>query len=613
MHRAHSMPFGAEVQPDGTVRFRLWAPAAERVDIVLDGRNGERRQPLARLADGWYELISDTAGAGTHYRYQIDAGAFVPDPASRCNPQDVHGPSVVVDPREFHWDDAHWRGRPWHEAVIYELHVGAFDRHGTFAAVQRRLDELVRLGVTAIELMPVADFPGRRNWGYDGVLWFAPDASYGSPADLKRLIEAAHARGLMVQLDVVYNHFGPEGNYLHLYAPQFFTARHHTPWGAAINFDDAGSRTVRDFCIHNALYWLEEFHFDGLRIDAVHAIRDDTTPDIVLELAAAVRSGPGRTRHVHLVLENHDNESHYLGADPGSAAHCDAQWNDDEHHCLHVILTGESDGYYADYTAAPHALLRRCLTEGFAYQGEPCVHQDGRRRGEPSAHLRPTAFVPFLQNHDQIGNRAHGERLCHLLAERAPLRAATALLLLAPAPPLLFMGEEWAAPEPFPYFCDFEPDLAARVRAGRRREFARFSRFHSEEAWASVPDACDPRTFSAAQLAWQRRREPQHAEWLAFYRRLLRVRHRAITPHLRGTRTQGQRPLGEGGGFAVDWLLGNGATLSLLANLTAQPVPLPPRVAGRLLFTTHPAVRATFRRGTLEPWCVTWLLTDRHA
>src|SRR5262245_9029433 len=335
--RRHAMPFGAEVQPEGATRFRIWAPAARRVALELPDERS-RELTMAALGDGWHEITVGAPG-GTRYSFRIDGDLSVPDPASRCNPDDVHAPSVVVEPLAFEWQDTDWGGRPWEEAVVYELHVGTFTCPGTFAAAIERLDDLAALGITAIELMPVADFPGRRNWGYDGVLPFAPDSSYGTPDDLKRLVQAAHARGLMVLLDVVYNHFGPEGNYLHVYAPQFFDARHRTPWGAGINF---AARSVREFFVHNALYWLEEYHFDGLRLDAVHAIADNSQPDIASEIATAVRAGPGRKRHVHLVFENDRNQAHYLARDEARRPRfATAQWNDDVHHALHVILTGE--------------------------------------------------------------------------------------------------------------------------------------------------------------------------------------------------------------------------------------------------------------------------------
>src|SRR3954471_7540785 len=471
--------------------------------------------------------------AGSLYRFQIDDKAEVPDPASRFQPQDVQGPSEVVDPTAFQWRDENWRGRPWEEAVFYELHVGTFSPEGTFRGVEQKLDYLRDLGVTAVELMPLADFSGARNWGYDGVLPFAPDSSYGRPEDLKQLVQAAHARGLMMFLDVVYNHFGPEGNYLHLYAPQFFTNRHHTPWGDAINFDGRESRPVRDFFIHNALYWLEEYHFDGLRLDAVHSIVDSSNPNILTELAQAVRERFGAERFVHLVVENVNNTARYLSRDQGGSVRLyDAQWNDDIHHCVHVLLTGETDGYYSDYAPDPMRHVCRCLSEGFAYQGDYSEFH-GEKRGEPSSHLPPSAFISFLQNHDQIGNRAFGERISQL-ADPHALRAAMEILLLAPPPPLLFMGEEFAAPSPFLFFCDFHGDLAAAVTNGRRSEFARFAQFNSPEVRESIPDPNAESTYLQSKLNWSTLRDKVHADWLNLYRELLAIRKSKIVPHLGG-------------------------------------------------------------------------------
>ena len=592
------MPFGAELTATGEVRFRLWAPAARRVELVLCDADGAavHSAQMDTLPQGWFSLATGTAGAGSLYRYCIDGSHEVPDPASRCNPAGVHGPSEVIDPTQYAWDDSAWRAPPWHEAVLYELHVGTFNTPGTFAAVAARLAHLRRLGVTAIELMPVAAFPGTRNWGYDGVLPYAPQASYGRPEDLKSLIAAAHRHGLAVILDVVYNHFGPEGNYLHLYAPQFFATRHQTPWGDAINFDGAHSRTVRDFFIHNAIYWLEEYHLDGLRLDAVHAIHDDSHPHIIRELAHAVRTGPGNERTIYLTLENLHNAASLLGPE-GAVDTCDAQWNDDVHHCLHVLLTGEREEYYADYGEAPGALLCRALAEGFAYQGERSRHS-GSARGERSAHLPASAFIDFLQNHDQVGNRARGERITQLVPEAAALRAATAVLLLAPQPPLLFMGEEWASPQPFPWFCDYEPELLERVRAQRARE---------------IPGAPDPgamTTWTAAQLDWSLLRQSAHARVLTHYRRLLTIRRRDIVPLLPQLGAARCTPPAPGGAFAVDWS-GGGQALHLIANLAARPTPLPVRAAGRVLFATHPGVRASIARNELAPWSVLCLLEQR--
>jgi maltooligosyltrehalose trehalohydrolase len=597
VHRRHHMPFGAEIGAAGVVRFALWAPQAQRVELVLPEAPSPCRIAMQALAGGWFALETDAARAGTLYRFRIDGGREVPDPASRCNPQGVHGPSEVIDPAAYAWHDTDWRAPPWPRTVLYELHVGTFNAPGTYTAVIARLRHLARLGVTALELMPLAAFPGTRGWGYDGVLPFAPHAAYGRPEDLKALVDAAHAHGLAVVLDVVYNHFGPEGNYLSLYAPQFFNAAHHTPWGEAINFDGADSRTVRDFFIHNALYWLEEYHLDGLRLDAIHAVRDGSEPHIVTELAAAARAAAGPARSIYLTLENFDNAARFLGA-PGAADRCDAQWNDDVHNCLHVLLTGETHGYYADYRDDPYALLCRALAEGFAYQGERSQHA-GAARGERSAHLPPSAFINFLQNHDQVGNRARGERLVSLVRDAAALRAASAVLLLAPAPPLLFMGEEWAAAEPFPWFCDFEPQLAAAVRAAREREFP------------GSPDPCAAATCLAAQLDWRRRREEPQARVLLHYRRLLAIRRRDIAPLItqlaagHSTHTPGSTAL------AVSWSARD-FVLHLLVNLGAAPAPLPARAAGRVIFATHPGVRATLARGELAPWSVLWLLERRE-
>jgi maltooligosyltrehalose trehalohydrolase len=568
MNRAHRMPFGAETA-GGQARFRLWAPSAAQVELALPAAGTTSYVPMEPRGEGWFEALSP-AEPGTRYRFRIDGGLEVPDPASRYNPEDVHGPSVLVDPAAYEWSDGDWRGRPWEEAVIYELHVGTFTPEGTYAAAAGRLDHLVSLGVTAIELMPLADFPGRRGWGYDGVLPFAPESGYGRPQDLKRLVNEAHARGLMVLLDVVYNHFGPEGNYLHAYARPFFTERHHTPWGAAINFDGPHSRAVREFFIHNALYWIEEYHMDGLRFDAVHAIIDEGDPHILIELAERVRAGPGRSRHVHLVLENDNNEARYLRAGGGPPRGYDAQWNDDVHHAFHVLLTGEADGYYADFAGEPARHLGRALAEGFAWQGEISAYRGGAARGEPSGALAPSAFVSFLQNHDQVGNRAFGQRLTALADEQA-LRAAVCAWLLAPAPPLLFMGEEFGAATPFLFFCDFGPELAEAVTRGRRREFAAFARFASAEAQAAIPDPNAPETFLRSRLDWNCLAAPPHSRWLACYRRLLALRRDHIVPLLAGTDGRAGRFAACGpAGLVIDWRLARGSRLEIRLNLSMQ-------------------------------------------
>jgi len=564
----HGMPFGAQLARGDAagVRFRLWAPRFEQIELRLAGAAPALRMRSAGA--GWHTLTTRRARAGTRYRYALPDGTLVPDPASRFQPEDVHGPSEVIDPLAYAWRDQAWRGRPWHEAILYELHIGAFTAAGTFRAAIERLEHLVSLGVTGIELMPLADFPGRRNWGYDGALPFAPDASYGRPEDLKALVDAAHARGLMVLLDVVYNHFGPEGNYLAHYASQFFNARHHTPWGAAINFDAPGSRVVRDYFIHNALYWLQEYHFDGLRLDAVHAIADASRPPFLQELARRVRA-QGLPRQIHLVLENERNETHWLKRDAaGQPLRYDAQWNDDLHHVLHVAASGERAGYYADYPVGDAAQLGRALTQGFVFQGALSGGR-GSARGQPCAQLPPTAFVAFTQNHDQIGNRACGERLGALAAPEA-LRAVTAACLLTPQVPLLFMGEEWGSTRPFQFFCDFGGALADSVRRGRREQFARCDAAHDTAACACIPDPTAESTFLASKLDWEQLAEPPHAAVLRWYRRLLEVRRRHIVPLLpRLTHAGEYRALGPAA-LSAHWRADGGGELTLALNLRPE-------------------------------------------
>jgi len=526
---ARDLPFGANLKDGGTY-FRLWAPRQKQVSVQIAGHDAV---PMRSLADGWFEAESPCC-AGTQYRYLLESGLAVPDPASRAQADDVHGPSVVVDPRRYAWRNPDWRGRPWREAVLYELHAGVF---GGFAGVQRELERLADLGVTALELMPVNDFPGTRNWGYDGVLPFAPDRTYGSPDDLKALVDAAHDHGMMIFLDVVYNHFGPDGNYLASYAPQFFRQDVSTPWGAAIDFR---RREVRRFFTENALYWLMEYRFDGLRFDAVH--------------------------------EHDGNVAEHLRRD------FDAQWNDDGHHVLHVMLTGEKEGYYGDYADRPVERLARSLREGFVYQGDSSRHRNGEARGTPSADLPPTAFVLFLQNHDQIGNRAFGDRLTASVEPRA-LEAAIALQLLCPQIPLLFMGEEGASAAPFQFFTDHHGELADAVREGRRREFSSFAAFSDPAHRAQIPDPNAAETF-------RRSCPTPHAECgdtrRAFYHRLLALRRAHLVPRLEGAMALGAEPIGPSAVLAR-WRLGDGALWTLACNLGAEPCRLA-RPAGDVIF-----------------------------
>lgn len=601
MKHQHLMPFGTHVLEDGRVRFRLWAPGCEKVSLCIEQGADELLIPMESRPQGWFEYTTDSASPGTRYRFKVSDDLRVPDPASRFNPKDVHGPSEVIAPQSFPWVDTHWKGRPWEEVVLYELHVGTFTPEGTFKAVKEKLDYLVALGVTAIELMPIADFPGARNWGYDGVLLYAPDSSYGRPEDLKDLIQTAHEKGLMVFLDVVYNHFGPEGNYLHTYAPPFFKDE-HTPWGAAINYDEAHSRTVREFYIHNALYWLHEYRFDGLRLDAVHSILDHGRPHILDALAQRVAEEIGKVRHVHLVLENDANEAHYLER-PG---HYKAQWNDDFHHAMHVLITDEED---EDYSDDPLRHLIHCLTEGFAYQGEISKHRQGARRGTPSAHLPVNAFVSLLQNHDQIGNRAFGERIAELVRPR-PLRAAMAVMLLAPSTPLLFMGEEFGEKTRFTFFCDFGPELSQAVTEGRRKEFAaKFPAFNDPALQKQIPDPTHPDTFLHSKLNWGSLEEGEHRAWLAYYQALLTLRRTHLAPGLYGL--QGRNfvvsRLSERS-MAITWRLGDGRDLHLLANLGTVPILDASQPDVPLLFASENDVIPSLNAGTLPPWSVAWYL-----
>ena len=527
---------------------------------MLVAADGGASLPMLHGDDGWFELETDAVGIDGGYAFDIGDPA-VPDPAARAQLGDVHGPSQLVDPRAYAWRTADWRGRPWEEAVIYELHTGTFSPSGSFAGVEQKLDHLQSLGVTAIELMPVAQFGGSRGWGYDGVLLYAPHTAYGGPDALKSLVDAAHARGMMMLLDVVYNHFGPDGNYLGLYAPDFFHPARHTPWGAAIAFEKA---PVRRFFIDNALYWLQEFRFDGLRLDAIDQIDDQAETPILEELAAEVR----RTitdRHVHLTTEDDRNIVHlHLRDENGRPRLYDGEWNDDFHHAAHVVATGERDGYYADYTDAED--LARSLAEGYVYQGQPSAYRDDALRGEPCASMPPSAFVNFLQNHDQIGNRAFGERLT-TLTDATTAELLTAVLLLAPHTPLLFMGEEWGERRPFCYFTDFTGDLATAIRQGRRAEFKKWPVFADPANREKIPDPNAPATAAASAIDWTYAETPGGRARLALVRKLLGIRARELMPRLSGIK--GGTAVYEMNGlraFTVDWVLGSGATLRLMAN-----------------------------------------------
>ncbi|MEA5161666.1 malto-oligosyltrehalose trehalohydrolase [Cereibacter johrii] len=556
---------------DGLGRFRLWAPSQERLVLRLDGTD----HPMTRSDDGWFEL-QVPAEPGMDYGFVLESGQVVPDPAARAQAGDVHGLSRLVAP-SFDWQHD-WTGRPWAETVVMELHIGTFTEEGTFRAAIEHLPHLAEVGITMIELLPVAQFGGNRGWGYDGVLLYAPHPAYGTPEDLKALIDAAHGLGMSVVLDVVYNHFGPEGNYLGAYAADFFDPERHTPWGIAIAYH---LPAVRRFFLDNALYWLTEFRFDGLRIDAADHIRDpESDPEVLVDLARTIRQRiPDRP--IHLTTEDNRNITrlHERGSSGEVVLHT-AEWNDDLHNVAHVLLTGETEGYYCDFVKDHWRKYARALAEGFVYQGEHSEHE-GKPRGKPSGHLPPLAFVDFLQNHDQIGNRAFGERLT-TLAPEARLRAMMAVLLLSPHVPLLFMGEEWGETRPFTFFTDFHGELADAVRNGRRKEFEHFSAFQGLDLDRTVPDPNSEGTFLSSKLDWLHRDTARGRSWMAFVKDLLATRAREIAPRLERAPGNGGRIVAVSDDLvAVDWQL-DGAVLRLRANFDDRPQDLP-EAGGRVI------------------------------
>ncbi len=596
--------WGAEPIIGGGTRFRIWAPALDAMSLVAVPSGATQSMP--RSEDGWFEVDTDLVAIGECYLFQLPNGMRVPDPAARAQRRDVHGPSRLTDPRAYEWRNGDWRGRPWEEAVIYELHPGTFTTEGTFAGIESKLDHLVRFGVSVVELMPVAQFSGNRGWGYDGVLMYAPHIAYGGPEQLKYLIDAAHERGLMIFLDVVYNHFGPDGNYLHTYAPDFFNPAQNTPWGVAIAYHRP---PVRTFFVENALYWIEEYRFDGLRLDAVDQIRDDAKPCLLEEIAATVRERV-KDRHVHLTTEDDRNVTFLIERENGALMGYTGEWNDDFHHAAHVIATGEADGYYRDYTGDPVAKLARSLAEGYIYQGEPSPFRDGASRGEPSARLPPLAFIDFLQNHDQVGNRAFGERLACLTSPEA-LDTLTAVLLLSPHTPLLFMGEEWGETRPFCFFTDFHGDLARQVREGRRNEFRKWRSFRDPKNRERIPDPNEWSTLESSKIDWSKTVQPPHCVRLDLVTRLLEIRRSEIAPRLASTKGHAGKVLvADDGGFAVTWHLGDGADLTMVASLRDETWPLAPaltkriRAAGRLIYETVAGCEAGLQLSTLPPWCV---------
>ena len=507
------LPLGALPRKGGTL-FRVWSPNVQAVELILEPSG--KAIPMKFVGSGYFEHLAPGVQAGDLYRYRLDGKNVFPDPASRFQPEGVHGPSMVIDPAAFVWHDEDWEGIAQEDLVFYELHVGAFSTEGTFAGVQERLEYLRDLGVTAIELMPVADFPGQRNWGYDHAALYAPSRAYGMPDDLRDLVEVAHDLGLAVFLDVIYNHLGPDGAYVAAFAPMF-TGKHHTPWGDAINLDDRYSDGVRHFFIDNALYWLREFHIDGLRLDATNALKDDSATHFLADLSSAVAAfdeGPDRI----LIAEDHRNLNTLVLPREQGGYGIDAVWVDDFHHQVRNLTAGDVESYYAGYKGTTAKDLAATLNQGWFYTGQrnPAT---GEPRGTDPSDVRLDQAVFCLQNHDQIGNRALGERLTDDVAPDV-FRAASALLLFAPELPLLFMGQEWATTTPFQFFTDHNKELGRLVTEGRKKEFEKFSSFGGQD----VPDPQDEATFQRSRLDWSEREQPAHDAVLQLYQDLLRLR-----------------------------------------------------------------------------------------
>jgi maltooligosyltrehalose trehalohydrolase len=569
---ARRYPVGAEVAR-GSVHFRVWAPIRSRVEVVVEGGPVTALEPEAGYFSGLVTNVAD----GARYRFKLDGGpALFPDPASRFQPDGPHGPSQVIDPHSFVWNDRDWRGVPAEGQVLYELHVGTFTPEGTWAAAGARLPELASLGVTAVEVMPVADFPGRFGWGYDGTCLFAPTRLYGTPDDFRRFVDAAHAAGLGVILDVVYNHFGPDGNYIREFAPQFLSTRHTTEWGEPFNFDGPDSGPVREFFLANAAYWIDEFHIDGFRLDATHTIVDDSPQHILAAIACAARDA-ARGRSVYLTGENEPQDTNLVRAHEAGGCGLDAIWNDDLHHAARVALTGKSEGYFTDYRGSPQEFVSAAKWR-LLYQGQQ-YRWHKRRRGRPAFDIPRHRFVAFLENHDQVANSGRGLRL-HQMTGPGRLRALTAYLLLIPSTPMLFQGQEYASTRPFLYFADHHPDLAALVFHGRRESMRRFRSQATAEGLRLVPDPADPHTFERCKLDPAER--SLRGEWVALHKDLLALRK--SDPAFRGATLDGA-VLGQAA-FVLRFFVPGGGDRLLVVNLgrdlhfdpAPEPLLTPPEI-----------------------------------
>lgn len=583
--------WGPVVHDDGSASFRLWAPALRELSLRMD----DQVLAMERDIDGWFETLVAPGVLGGTYGFVLPDGRIVPDPASRQQVSDVDGLSILADPHSYRWQYPDWKGRPWEEAIIYEIHIGTFTREGTFRAAIAQLEHLTSVGITAVEIMPLAQFPGKRGWGYDGVLQYAPHNAYGSPDDFKAFVDAAHGHGLMVFLDVVYNHFGPEGNFLAHYAPDFFHSDNPTPWGARIAFErDA----VRRYFIDNVVYWLSEFCLDGLRFDAIDQIEDGSPLHILEEISETAHAAI-RDRQIHLITENPANGAELIADRAGGVRLYTADWNDDFHHVLHVIVTGEAQGYYAPFREHPWEKLRKAMATGYLRQGK---HILGERR-VPTEALSPTAFVHFLQNHDQVGNRALGNRLHTMIDERAH-RVLTEILFLSPQIPLLFMGDDHLSSKPFCFFSDYQGDLARAIRESRPKEVENFGGLPDGMRPSDIPDPSAAESFLSCKLDWQEIFDGRRREWTDWLRRLIGFRRDHIVPFLFHAR-------GHAGSIInsperclfLDWKLGD-AILHMRANLSEKPA-----VCDRAaLETIYPSEHRT--ESGLPPWSVTLFVTE---
>ena len=565
-------------------RFRVWAPQAREVAVEVAGA----RHALQKHDGGWWEVTTDAAQPGMDYAYYLDREDLaLPDPRSQWQPQGVHGPSRILDHSAFLWTDAGWQAPPLASAIVYELHTGTFTPEGTFDATQTKLDTLLDLGITHVELMPVNSFPGVQGWGYDGVDLFAPHQPYGGPDALKRFVNACHRKGLAVLLDVVYNHFGPAGNHVGKFGP-YLTTSHHTPWGDAVNFEDAGSHEVRRFFCDNALMWLRDYHFDGLRLDAVHAYMDRSAINFMEQLGAEVRALEAQTgRNFTVIAESDLNDPRIVTAREAGGYGLDAQWSDDFHHALVTALTGDRSGYYSDFGSI--ADIAKSLRKVFVYDGRYSQHRD-RIHGRPVVNLPATRFLGFSQNHDQVGNRATGERLEHEVGT-GRAKIAAALVLTAPFVPMLFQGEEWAASAPFRYFTNHEEELGKLVSAGRKNEFASFG-------WDpdKIPDPQDESTFQSSKLDWAERSEPRHVEMLDWYRKLISLRR--STPdlndpglaHVHVHYSEEQR-----------WLAMERGSVTVAFSLAESPVEIVVRPGSQIVLASSRETRIAGRALLLQP------------